>query len=383
MAKVDLLIPAYNGADTVRETIESVQAQTLTDWRMVIVDDGSTDATGAILAEMAAADPRIHVHTKTNGGIVEALNSGLALCTAETVARLDADDLCYPNRLRYQVDYLDAHPDTIGIGAGVRHIDIEGRPLGSAAMLGPTERADPWFVPSAEPYLIHPFFTVRRSAMEAVGCYRQVHYAEDTDLYWRLSGLGKLHNPQILLGDYRFHANSLSSMSIVNGRIMAINSQLCGISEQRRRRGVPDFTYTKESLAEYKRVKTLAAMFEIASRPLDATERDYFAAAVAAKLLELTAYRPYELDETDCAFIGDLARSEMRGLSPQNRGLMRRRITGAAARIAAAGRMADARRMVPSRMYASFAPRYLLRTAIPVPLRRHFRRGDTNVSPFK
>lgn len=383
MAKVDVLIPAYNAADTVRETIESLQAQTFTDWRLVFLNDGSTDATGAILDEMAAGDPRIEVTHQDNRGIVESLNIGLKLCTADIIARLDADDLCYPNRLQFQLDYLAAHPDTIGIGAGVRHIDIDGTPTGSLAQIGPPELADPWSVPSQEPYLIHPFFTVRRSAMDAVDGYRHVHYAEDTDLYWRLSAHGRLYNPRDLLGDYRFHANSVSSTSIVNGRIMAINSQLTGISEQRRRCGVSDLLFTKESLAEYKRVKTMRAMIEIAEQQLDATERAYYRNAVPAKLLELTAYRPYEIEESDCDFIGELARGGFPDLSSANRGLMQRRITGAAARIAAAGRMADARRMVPARMMTSFAPRYLLRATLPAPIRKHLRRGDTKASPFK
>lgn len=383
MAKVDVLIPAYNAADTIRQSIESVQAQTLINWRIVIVNDGSTDDTGQILAEIAAKDARIHVHSQPNGGIVDAMNAGLGLCNAEFVARFDADDICYPERFEFQIDYLTANSDVIGIGAGVRHIDVDGRPTGSFARIGTPDKADPWFVPAAEPYLVHPFFTVRRWAIDAVNGYRHVHYAEDSDLYWRLSRLGRLYNPEELLGDYRFHANSISSTSIVNGRIMAISSQLTGISEQRRRRGVPDLEFAKQSLAEYKRVKTLRAMIGIAEQQLDDTERAYFRIAVPAKLLELTAYRPYEIEDTDCDYIGDFARGGLQSLSPQNRGLMQRRITGAAARIAAAGRMADARRMVPPRMMTSFASRYALRAALPDPIRRHFRRSDTKSSPFK
>lgn len=119
MATVDVMIPAYNAAGTVRETLESVQAQTFTDWRLVIVNDGSTDATGDILAEMAAKDPRIEVYTHANKGIVDSLNVGLSLCTADIIARLDADDLCYPHRLQFQLDYLKHNPDVIGVGAGV------------------------------------------------------------------------------------------------------------------------------------------------------------------------------------------------------------------------------------------------------------------------
>ncbi len=383
MATVDLLIPAYNAASTVRETVDSVQRQTMTDWRMVIINDGSTDATGQMLAEMAAKDPRIHVHTQANRGVVDSLNVGLGLCTADIIARLDADDLCYPNRLQFQLDYLNAHPDVIGVGAGVRHIDDKSEPTGSTAQIQSPDLANPWFVPSAEPYLIHPFFTARRWAMEAVKGYRHVHYAEDTDLYWRLRSHGRLVNPPDILGDYRFHADSISSQGILNGRIMAINSQLTSISEQRRLRGVNDLIFTKDSLAEYKRVKTLREMMAIASVPLDATERAYLQAAVPAKLLELAAYRPYELERSDCECIGDLARAGFPMLSDANRRQMQRWITGAAARVAVAGRMKDARRMVPTRMYPSFAPRYLMRTVLPESLRRSVRRGDTKASTVK
>ncbi len=142
-------------------------------------------------------------------------------------------------QVHYQLDYLEINPDTIGLGAGVRDIDVDGKADRQQRDDWPARACQPRFVPSAEPYLINPFFTVRRWTMEAVNGYRHVRYTEDTDLYWRLSAHGRLHNPRVLLGDYRFHANSVSSTSIVNGRIMAINSQLCSISEQRRRAVCP------------------------------------------------------------------------------------------------------------------------------------------------
>src|SRR5690349_10856990 len=109
-ARIDVLIPVYNGARTVASAVRSMQTQTLRDIRIHVVDDGSTDDTPQILRALADADDRIVVHTQPNGGIVDALNAGLARCTAPFVARHDADDLAYPQRLQRQLDYLLEHP---------------------------------------------------------------------------------------------------------------------------------------------------------------------------------------------------------------------------------------------------------------------------------
>ncbi|MGI4798685.1 MAG: glycosyltransferase family 2 protein, partial [Janthinobacterium lividum] len=96
-ATVDVLIPVYNGASTVESAIGSIQAQTIQDIRIIVVDDGSTDATAFILDRMAKADRRIVPVRRANGGIVDALNAGLAICTADLIARHDADDLAVPD----------------------------------------------------------------------------------------------------------------------------------------------------------------------------------------------------------------------------------------------------------------------------------------------
>lgn len=382
-ATIDVLIPAYNAQSTIASAIESIQTQSERDIVIHVVDDGSTDSTGAILAAIAANDSRVRVYTKANGGIVEALNDGLRHCTAEFVARHDADDLAYPDRFAVQLAYLRAHADVVAVGAAVRHIDVNGTPTGSIADLGSPDLADPFFVPSREPYIIHPFLMVRRAAIDSVGGYRHVHGAEDTDLYWRLRTRGRLQNLHELLGDYRLHDLSISGGSILNGRIMAVSSQLAALSARRHTRGVPDISFTKASLSAWKAAGSLAMMLDIASEGLDPTERAYLTHSTAAKLLELASYRPYEPDAADCVFIGDLARTGFASVSPENRALNLRRISGAAARIAASGRLHDAFRMLPPSHYPSFILRYLARLAMPETLRRRLRLRGTKESPSK
>lgn len=380
---IDILIPAYNAARFIRTTLDSILAQTVRDLRVVIVDDGSTDETGAIADSFAAADPRVVVHHQPNRGIVDALNAGLELCTAEILGRIDADDIAHPDRFEQQIAFLRANPQVVAHASAARHIDADGKPTGSFARLASPDFADPWFVPCKEPYLMHPFLCVRRDAMRAIGGYRQVYYAEDTDLYWRLRGQGKLVNSDIVMGDYRLHATSISGSGIVNGRVMSISSQLTGISEQRRLTGRPDIEFPREAIGAYRAAGTLAKMVEIASGQLDDKERHWYGQAVAAKMLELTGYRPYDCDADDCRFIGDIARKGFGHLPADNQALLKRRIAGTAARIAAEGRVADAVSMLPASLYPSFAARYVSRTALPAPISAMLRRSDTKAMPVK
>jgi glycosyltransferase involved in cell wall biosynthesis len=373
MPQVDVLIPAYNAQGTIREAVESIQRQTFHDMRIVIVDDGSTDNTAALLRDMAADDNRIFVLTKQNGGIVDALNDGLAICNAEFIARHDADDIAYPDRFAVQIAYLRAHPEVAAVGAAVRHIDGAGRRLGSIARLRPPDEADCRAIPAREPYIIHPFLTIRRSAIMEVGGYRHASHAEDSDLYWRLAEHNQMVNLPGLLGEYRIHDESISGSSIMNGRIQAIGSQLAAVSAQRRRAGQPDLAFAKNGLSALKGMERLDEMIAAVTAGFTDDERQWMEEAVAGKLLELTAYRPYEPDTEDCAFIGRIVRRGFSHIPPADRAQHSRVISGSAARVAANSRLRDAIRMVPPALYISFAMRFAARVIMPEKLRRSLR----------
>lgn len=330
--RIDVLIPVFNAGATVRSAIDSIRAQTVSDIRIIVVDDGSTDETADILAGLARLDTRIHVITKPNGGIVDALNVGLAECTADYVARHDADDIAYPHRLETQMAYLDANADCIGVSSFARQVDRNGRTNG-LAVFPPPESSDPEWVPCREPYLLHPFLMVRRRSVTAIGGYRHVHHAEDADLCWRLQAAGRLYNVPRMLGDYRVHALSITSRSTLNGRVSACNSQLAAISVRRRRNRAADLTFTKAAIEEMNAAGTMAGIFDIASRGLSADECAYLKPAFAAKFLELSSYRPYEPDVADCRFIGATLRRAESGLPPQNRSATRRLRAATAARL--------------------------------------------------
>jgi len=316
---IDVLIPAYNAEGTVEEAIASIQAQTIEAIRIVVVDDGSTDATPEILARIAAADPRVVVIRRDNGGIVDALNQGLGACAAEIIARHDADDIAFPNRFAVQLDYLRANPDCVAVGCNAWHIDGAGKRLGKRSIFGGDVKPDAFWAPSREPYIMHPFLMMRRSAAEAVGGYRYAFHSEDTDFFWRLMDVGRLHNLTDIYGEYRIHNQSISSASALNGRISAVNSQLAALSARRRMQGSPDIAFEKETLAAYHEADTMEAIVELAAKPLSPEEREYLEVAVAAKLMSLSAYRPYALTVEDYGFIRNAISRYGRTVSPANR----------------------------------------------------------------
>jgi hypothetical protein len=357
-ARVDVLIPAYNAAATLREAVDSIRAQTVRDIRIVIVDDGSTDGSPALLAEIAREDERILVVTTPNRGIVEARNEVLRHCSAEFVACLDADDSSFPSRLEHQLGYLSEHPDVIAVGGAVEHVDERGEALGGLIQPGAPSAADASKAPALEPYIVHSTLTARRAAINAVGGYRHVPNSEDSDLFWRLAEHGALVNLPEKFGKYRVHTASASS-SIVNGRIMAVGSQLGALSAQRRKAGREDLVFTYGMLPALRAAATLEGMVRIASPTLDHAEAQHLCVAAGAKLMEMARYRPYELDMTDCGFI----RASLpfaQALTPQNRDEVTWYITVTAARLVRKGLWREAMTLTPPKDYPVMAARVLL-----------------------
>lgn len=315
---IDVLIPVFNAEATVSEAVSSILKQTIRDLNVVVIDDGSTDATPNILRDLARADERITLVRKENGGIVDALNLGLKHCTAEIVARHDADDIAYPDRLAAQVAYLRANSDCIAVGANAWHIDVRGRCMGRTWLKGEPP-ADWDAIPSIEPYIMHPFLMMRRWAIQEAGVYRHVYNAEDTDLYWRLRELGRLHNLEDVLGEYRIHSNSVTSGSAVSARINAVTAQLGAISARRRAAGQADLSFSPRTLTRYRAGATFPAILAIAAEQLTSSEAEYLRLAAAAKLIELRNYRPFRLSINDIATVGSTFRRSWTEMSQADR----------------------------------------------------------------
>ena len=356
-ARIDVLIPAYNAEATVEEAIGSIQRQTVRDIRIIVVNDGSSDGTGTRLHAMAASDPNLVVIDTPNRGIVAALNHALSEATAPIIARHDADDIAFPDRFERQLAYLDAHPDCIALGADAHHIDADGRRTGYTTAFGGPVRWNAGALPALEPYLMHPFLMMRREAIVAAGGYRYVFHAEDADLYWQLLSQGRLHNLPDVLGEYRVHAGSVSSVSVHNGRVAAVYAELAAMSFQRREAGVPDLTFPAEAREALKSLGTIDAIVDYAAQAMTDAEQEHFRLAVAAKLLQNATYRPYLLDLDDCRFIAHATPGLLARLDRQGRRKLTRDRAAVLWRLLRKQRHAEADALaVPRLQYALLTP---------------------------
>lgn len=303
---VDVILPVRNYGRFLSHSARSVLTQSERRIRLLAIDYGSTDETSKILSALAAADPRVEVVTLPDGSLVEALNEGLGRATAPFIARQDADDISSPDRLRKQLAELEANPDVVAVSGSCDYIDHSGAAIDMKyAPLDPGA-ADYTEIPAVEPYLLQPFLMVRSSIFRAVGGYRAgfVSFAEDTDLYWRLSRIGRLANLPVSLGSMRLHSGSLTNKSAENGRILAIYSQLAALSRRRTDLSRPSLEPQLAWLGALREAGTLSRMIEFVGASLDREERRYLTAAASAKLLELSSNRSFELDLSDCRYIG-------------------------------------------------------------------------------
>lgn len=185
---VSVVLTVYNAERTVGEVIESIFNQTLANFELIVVDDGSVDGTGAILA--ALSDPRLRVVREGRLGRARALNRALAHARAPFIAIVDADDPSYPERLERQAAFLRAHADVGVHGCGTRVIDElrnEAWDLVSPPDDASLRRLLRWRNP-----LNHSAVMLRRDALDRVGGYdERLPSSLDWDLWARIAADGR------------------------------------------------------------------------------------------------------------------------------------------------------------------------------------------------
>ncbi|MDE9563743.1 glycosyltransferase [Xenorhabdus bovienii] len=122
--KISVLMSVYNGEKYLEEAIDSILSQTFEDYELIIIDDGSTDSSPSILSSYAEKDMRVKVITNENNiGLILSLNKGLYMASSNLVARMDADDIAIPERLKIQVDFMQNHPDIVVCGGFTTYLE--------------------------------------------------------------------------------------------------------------------------------------------------------------------------------------------------------------------------------------------------------------------
>jgi glycosyltransferase involved in cell wall biosynthesis len=207
-AAISVLMSVYNGARFLRDAVDSILAQTMPDFEYLIIDDGSTDETAATLASYY--DPRIRVVRQENQGLAAALNRGLNLAATDLVARMDADDVAFPERLEVQLAEYErlGRPDVMGSAillmseaghpAGVRTYPVDHDAIARNLVQG-------------GPTLAHPSVLYRRHAVLSCGGYDPAFRStEDYDLWLRMLGGNRFANAARPLLKYRLRPSSMA-----------------------------------------------------------------------------------------------------------------------------------------------------------------------------
>ena len=190
--KVTVLMPACNAGKYIAEAIHSVLAQSYADFELLVVDDGSSDETPAVVRQFR--DPRIRLLEQKKEGISAALNAGLQAARGIYIARFDADDICLPRRLERQVMFLDGHPAYLVVGSDAEYISENGEHLFNFRCTGHTNREIIGNLYRYCPF-IHSAVMYRKEAILRTGGYsRHAHNFEDYLLWVQLLKHGKCCN---------------------------------------------------------------------------------------------------------------------------------------------------------------------------------------------
>lgn len=230
---VSIVTPCHNAARFIAQTIESVRAQTLTDWEHIVVDDGSTDGSAAIVEALAKAEPRLRLVRQENLGASAARNSGYAKTNPASTYLwfLDADDCLEPHALVTATRYLDDNPEAGIAYSALQLIDSDGRVHPRKAGYSPDHRYVPGLLrprklPLDEP--VTPFASLfayylaipstccmRRSVYERTGGWdERFERAQDKDLVLQMAMVAPVHLIPQPLVRYRRHDTNLSGPSV-------------------------------------------------------------------------------------------------------------------------------------------------------------------------
>ena len=209
---VSVILPVFNAGAHLHSCIRSLQRQDYTNFEIIAIDDGSTDGSGALLREYADTDPRFIVRTRENRGLIATLNEAIPLCRGDFIARMDADDIAYPERLSVQVATFLADPALAICGCRYdilygrdRILRIDGlRESGHAALAA---------LVIFFPMLLHPTVMFRRSVIGDDALFYDCDYpfAEDFDLFRRISRRHRSTITDERLLAYRVHEASVSA----------------------------------------------------------------------------------------------------------------------------------------------------------------------------
>jgi glycosyltransferase involved in cell wall biosynthesis len=209
--RISVVLAVRNGARHLEASIRSVLAQRFDDLELIVVDDGSTDATPEILSAARDGDARVVIVRQENRGLAASLNRGIAMARSAYIARQDADDISRSDRFERQAAYLDQHPSIAAVGSSADVLDRSGAVVGELrALQGPDAVRRGLLTLRSTP--VHGSMLMRTSAIQAAGGYREAFAAgQDYDLWLRLTDRFEIDNVSDALYQWRLDADGVYS----------------------------------------------------------------------------------------------------------------------------------------------------------------------------
>lgn len=204
---ISVIMPAYNASAYIAEAIESIFAQTYTDFEFIIINDGSTDATEKIISSYK--DPRIiYIKNEKNIGLIASLNKGLDIVKGSFIARMDADDIALPQRFEKQVRFFEKEKDLVAVGSDYFLLTGRRQRLIQNHNNSDYQKAMLLFTPC----FCHPAVMMRNVFKDNSLSYKaEYKYAEDYKLWTDLAFTGRFGNVQEPLLKYRLHDTQVSA----------------------------------------------------------------------------------------------------------------------------------------------------------------------------
>ncbi len=226
--EISVVMGVYNNAATLPAALESIQSQTGVALEFIVVDDGSTDGSGAILDEAARQDARLKVIHKSNEGLTRALIAGCAQATAPWIARQDADDVSLPGRLAALLALARRQPEAVLLASAAWCLGPRGERLRRVAVEPDPARARQQLLDARVGPPAHGSAMFARAAYEAVGGYRACfYYGQDSDLWMRLAEHGAVVYLDEVLYAYRWEPGAISGAGRTLQRKFGCWGQAC------------------------------------------------------------------------------------------------------------------------------------------------------------
>ena len=227
--KISLIMSVYNGEDYLAEAIESVLSQSFRDFELIIINDCSKDSTGDILEKYAQQDERVKVHTnEVNLRLPSSLNKAMEFAQGKYIARMDADDICLPDRLERQYDFMEKNPH-IALSS-CRFMTLKNGVIASGGCGGRNDSESIKALLLVTNPILHPGIIAKADVIKKLGYDKNFTCTEDMELWTRfvISGYNVEIQPEYLM-IYRLHDKQITGTTLErqHREVVAVQRQYC------------------------------------------------------------------------------------------------------------------------------------------------------------